>query len=265
MVACLIQQLFRLKIGMELDPNFVDEAIFPLLLDPPRGIREKSKKLMVDINLMLPNAISIKGSIFGISFRRFWEWHDWEPGQVGQDYPEWTIHPFRVTGPEELDSPEENGPFPDEPWPDPEFLRCWPPRDIIYAAEHAEQAREGEDEPGWEKDPILWGRVRIVNYLRRLKHAQTNRDVEEGCEWIGLENTTDDDCEMDAWDRIRKLRKNTVQGTDDLLELASVKADIIREDNSFVNEFLEDSVLNLKKIYFNRVDDWRGRILVLSH
>jgi len=267
MVACLIQQLFRLKIGKGLDPNFVDEAIFHLLLDAPREIRDKSKKLMVDIHLMRQNAISIKGSIFGLANRLFWEWHDWDPGQVGQDYPEWTIHPFRVTDSEELDSPEENGPFPDEPWPDPEFLRCWPPREIIYAAENAEQARvEPIYSPHWETDPILWGLVRIVNYLRTLKHAKIHRDVEEGCEWIGLEDTTDHDCEMDdGAARYWKLRKNTVLGTDDLLELASVKAEIIREDNSFVNEFLEDSVLNLKKIYFNRVDDWGGTILVLSH
>jgi len=274
MGCCLIQQLFRLKIGHELDTNVVDGAIFHLLLDAPRGIREKSKKLMVDISLMRPNAISIKGSIFGVANSRLWEWHAWEPGQAGQDYPEWTIHPLRVTDSDELDPPVDLGPFPDEPWPDPVYLRCWPPREIIYAAENAEQARASllpdlADDPKWGTDPILWGLVRIVNYLRTLKHAHThkNGDIAFDSDWIGLEETTDNDCEMDAWDRMKKLCPARPTPTD-LLELAAVKADVIREDNSFVNEFLEDSVLNFKKIYLNRVDDWASAsatILILSH
>jgi hypothetical protein len=274
MGCCLIQQLFRLKIGHELDTNVVDGAIFHLLLDAPRGIREKSNKLMVDIRLMRPNAISIKGSILGVANSRLWEWYNWEPGQAGQDYPEWTIHPLRVTDSDDLDSPARStsGPFPDEPWPDPEYLRCWPPREIIYAAEHAEQARasilpDPADDPKWGTDPILWGLVRIVNYLRTLKHAKTPDQLGyRDFDWIGLEETTDIDCEMDAWDRMKKLCPARPTPTD-LLELAAVKADVIREDNSCVNEFLEDSVLNLKKIYLNRVDDWTNEtttILVLS-
>jgi len=149
-------------------------------------------------------------------------------------------------------------------------LRCWPPREIIYAAEHAEQARasllpDPADDPKWGTDPILWGLVRIVNYLRKLKHAKTNINGDSGFDfdWIVLEETDDNDCEMDAWDRMNKLCPARPT-PNDMLEMAPFKDDVIREDNLYVNEFLEDSVLNFKKIYLNRVDDWASTILILS-
>ena len=47
MCSCLIQQLFRQKIGMELDQGIVDVVLFPLLLKR----RDTPKELLVDIKM----------------------------------------------------------------------------------------------------------------------------------------------------------------------------------------------------------------------
>jgi hypothetical protein len=47
MVPCIVQQLFRQKIGKELDPSLVDDVLFPLL----RPRKHPSKELLQDIRL----------------------------------------------------------------------------------------------------------------------------------------------------------------------------------------------------------------------
>ena len=47
MSPCLVQQLFRLKIGLELDPNVFDEVLFPML----RSRKHPSRELLQDIKL----------------------------------------------------------------------------------------------------------------------------------------------------------------------------------------------------------------------
>jgi hypothetical protein len=47
MSPCLVQQLFRQKIGKELDPSIVDEVLFPML----RSRKHPSKELLLDIKL----------------------------------------------------------------------------------------------------------------------------------------------------------------------------------------------------------------------
>jgi hypothetical protein len=46
-MACLVQQLFRLKIGIELDQGIIDEVLFPLLFKQKHG----PKELLQDIKL----------------------------------------------------------------------------------------------------------------------------------------------------------------------------------------------------------------------
>ena len=47
MCLCLVQQLFRQKIGKELDPDLMDEVLFPML----RSRKHPSKELLQDIKL----------------------------------------------------------------------------------------------------------------------------------------------------------------------------------------------------------------------
>jgi hypothetical protein len=47
MSPCLVQQLFRQKVGLELDPGLIDEVFFPLLRSMKHGPRE----LLLDIKL----------------------------------------------------------------------------------------------------------------------------------------------------------------------------------------------------------------------
>ena len=47
MSPCLVQQLFRQKVGLELDPGLIDEVFFPLL----RSMKHGPKELLLDIKL----------------------------------------------------------------------------------------------------------------------------------------------------------------------------------------------------------------------
>ena len=47
MVACIVQQLFRQKIGKELDQDLIDEVLFPML----RSRKHGPKELLLDIKL----------------------------------------------------------------------------------------------------------------------------------------------------------------------------------------------------------------------
>ena len=51
MVACLVQQLFRQKIGKELDQHLVDDVLFPMLRLKKHG----PKELLLDIKMTLRN------------------------------------------------------------------------------------------------------------------------------------------------------------------------------------------------------------------
>ena len=51
MAPCLVQQLFRQKIGKELDPSIVDEVLFPMLFKQ----KHPSKELLLDIKMTLRN------------------------------------------------------------------------------------------------------------------------------------------------------------------------------------------------------------------
>ena len=53
MVVCLVQQLFRQKIGLELDQGIVDEVLFPLLRPKKHG----PKELLQDIKLVTDTLI----------------------------------------------------------------------------------------------------------------------------------------------------------------------------------------------------------------
>ncbi len=45
MASCLVQQLFRMKIGKYLDQSIVDDVLFPLL----RSRKELARELLLDI------------------------------------------------------------------------------------------------------------------------------------------------------------------------------------------------------------------------
>jgi len=47
MSPCLVQQLFRQKVGKELDQYLIDDVLFPML----RSRKELSRELLLDINL----------------------------------------------------------------------------------------------------------------------------------------------------------------------------------------------------------------------
>jgi hypothetical protein len=51
MSPCIVQQLFRQKIGLELDQGIVDELLFPML----RSRKHPSKELLLDIKMTLRN------------------------------------------------------------------------------------------------------------------------------------------------------------------------------------------------------------------
>jgi hypothetical protein len=70
MGTCLVQQLFRLKIGKGLDPSIVDEVLFPLLRPRKHGPKEllQDIKLTQSCNEYGQSAIVVRG-------RRPLPWH----------------------------------------------------------------------------------------------------------------------------------------------------------------------------------------------
>jgi hypothetical protein len=63
MGTCLVQQLFRLKIGKELDPSIVDEVLFPLLRPRKHGPKEllQDIKMTQSCNEYGQSAIVVRG------------------------------------------------------------------------------------------------------------------------------------------------------------------------------------------------------------
>jgi len=55
MVACLLQQLFRLKIGKELDQSIVDEVLFPLLRPRKHGPKELLQDIKLATDILIIN------------------------------------------------------------------------------------------------------------------------------------------------------------------------------------------------------------------
>jgi len=134
MASCLVQQLFRMKIGKYLDQSIVDDVLFPLLRSRKHGPRE----LLLDIKLT----------------------------QSCNEHGQSTIVICRVIDPND-DVPQEGIPKNISPFEEP-----LGPHSLSYArADGPDQRLPGKIPSQMRRlrHPSMWGSIDILNELRSLK------------------------------------------------------------------------------------------------
>jgi hypothetical protein len=240
MSPCLVQQLFRQKIGKGLDHEIVDDILFPMLFSP----KHPSKDLLLDIK-MTRRWDQHSDSMIALPW---WEhvpdlelqWTELSDLQqrhasAGQYHPEKNMSPFTLIPPT-LES-------------------------VRAEQEVAEKERLGKVNSRFRREMTVrkdWGTVDILNELRELKHPliechpvpDSVRHVDEPWEiypkdtfpadsYIRLEETSDS--------RLREIASRSVRGShlysNDKMLRNKEKA-IIKADLEFVNRYLEHSLSN---------------------
>ena len=135
MASCLVQQLFRMKIGKDLDQSIVDDVLFPLL----RPRKELARELLLDIKLT----------------------------QSCNEHGQSTIVICRVIDPND-DVPQEDTPQNISPFEvplGPHNLWIYPSRLQRLPGKIPSQMRR-------LRHQSLWGSIDILNELRSLKRPQ---------------------------------------------------------------------------------------------
>ena len=133
-MACLVQQLFRLKIGKELDSNLVDDVLFPLL----RSRKQLARDLLLDIKL---TQSCNENGLSAIVICRVIDPND----DVPQEGVPKNISPFEV--------------------PLPQHNLWLPSRLQRLPGKIPSQMRR-------LRHPSMWGSIDILNELRSLKRPQ---------------------------------------------------------------------------------------------
>jgi len=253
-MACLVQQLFRQKIGKELDQGIVDEVLFPMLMP----MKHPSKELLLDIKMTQrwdehgDSMITRPGS-------RFPRLTDEEHAYYGARYSlEKNMSPFTRI-PHALDRPRAS-------------------RLVLgLVGERAEQEVRGMERLGKVNSRFRremtarkkWGTVDILNELRELKHPviechpvpdeQRHFDLAEswGDQALSFFLESMDDAYIHLEETKREARgkiviavcdfwgswsKSPLYSNDQILR-GKEKA-IIKEDLQFVNRYLEHSLSN---------------------
>jgi hypothetical protein len=270
MGTCLVQQLFRQKIGRELDQEVIDALIFPLLRS---HLHINSRNLMVDIRLMKPNAITIKGSIFEVADESLDYWRHCDAGLAGEDYPQWFINPLSVSNISgmysgadyDLDSTRSASHSAHVPgWQDDTDF------DVTFAPNRATRVmrinhKDGEpirigNERMFHLDPITWNIVDILNRLRGIDNPEVRMDG-----IIVLNKISDHDKRLDALERLDYLGyARDVTDVTYASKLRQTMNEMMQENIEYVNKFLEDAVVNEEVIYWNELQQWSGESLILS-
>jgi len=238
MSPCLVQQLFRQKIGKELDPGIVNEVLFPLLRSRKHGPRE----LLLDIKLT----------------QRWDEHGDSMITRPGFRFPRLTEQQHASVG--RYSVKKNKSPF----------TRCYPKsaeRELLWGLE-----RLGKVNSRFRRGMTIrtdWGTVDILNELRELKHPviECNPVPDEQRHFDHAESWGDqalsfflesmDDAYIHLEETKREARGKIVIATcdfwgswsksplysNDKMLLNREKA-IIKEDIQFVNRYLEHSLSN---------------------
>jgi hypothetical protein len=137
MTACIVQQLFRQKIGKELDQYLIDDVLFPML----RPRKELSKELLLDIKL------TQSSNEYGQSAILIYPKSNEDVG----DIPAW--------------SPQNISPFEEPLSPTSPWLPSRKQREIGNPGRINGSLRR-------LRHPSVWGTIDILNELRELKHPQ---------------------------------------------------------------------------------------------
>ena len=258
MSPCLVQQIFRQKIGKELDQSIVDEVLFPLL----RSRKHPSKDLLLDIKMT----------------QRWDEHGDSMITRPGLRFPRLTEQQHALVGRYSLE--KNMSPFTRIP-PPLESVRAAARRAVAGWRRHPRHARQQESKERKRLGKVnsrfrremtireKWGTVDILNELRELKHPviechpvpdeQRHFDLAEswGDQALSFFLESMDDAYIHLEETKREARgkiviavcdfwgywsKSPLYSNDQML-LGKEKA-IIKEDLQFVNRYLEHSLSN---------------------
>jgi hypothetical protein len=136
MSPCLVQQLFRQKIGLDLDQSLVEEVLFPML----RQRKHPSKELLLDIKLTQSSG--------------------------SNEYGQSAIVICRVIDPYD-DVPQEDIPKNITPFEDP-----LGPHNLWLPARLQRLPGKIPSQMRRLRHMSMWGSIDILNELRSLKHPQ---------------------------------------------------------------------------------------------
>ena len=253
MSPCLVQQLFRQKIGEELDQSIVDEVLFPLLRSRKHGPRE----LLLDIK-MTQRWDEHGDSMITRPGRRFPRLTEQQHASVGRYSLKKNMSPFTRIPP-----PLESAPA------------------FRWEQEVKERQRLGKVNSRFRREMTIrkdWGTVDILNELRELKHPviechpvpdeQRHFDLAEswGDQALSFFLESMDDAYIHLEETKREARGKIVVAvcdfwgswsksplySNDKMLLNREKA-IIKEDLQFVNRYLEHSLSNGGLYWVTRV------------
>ena len=207
MYPCLIQQLFRQKIGKELDHGLIDEFIFPLLL--PR--KHLAKELLLDIKLTRCSAHSALGEETGVSAIIIPRLHliEWDHGYFHKNIPPFT--PVRPA--------------------------------LLSAGQHTlRQGRTpGKTTSQYRRKMVSkheWGSIEILNELRGLNHPHIGYHISQDHQSDVLEFPTGPNTSEEL-DMFIRLEEGPEVWASEML-IAKHK----EREKGLVNDFLEDSLVN---------------------
>jgi hypothetical protein len=216
-MTCLVQQLFRQKIGKELDSNLVDDVLFPLL----RSRKQLARELLLDIKLT--QSCNEHGLSAIVICRVI------DHGDVPQEDTPKNISPFEVP------LAQHN---------------LWLTMGQRLPGKIPSQMRR-------LRHMSKWGSIDILNELRSLKHPQIRDHTPsnpEDDEWpsefedvyLSLQEQPPSNPEdQDDWpsefeDVYLSLQEQPLW--------PRVPAEKIADDLNFVNDYLEDALNNGKRI-----------------
>ena len=208
MSPCLIQQLFRQKVGKELDPSIVDDVLFPML----RCRKQFARELLLDIRLTQG---SNEHGHSAIVICRVIDHND----DVPQGDTPKNISPFEVPmGPHDI-------------WVRPGLLL----REMTPYNRARRLPGKIPSQMRRLRHKSMWGSIDILNELRSLKRPQIREHSPSNHEEQG--DTSGDEFE-DVYLSLKEqpLRTNAIHAEN------SQRVD----DLNFVNDYLEDALNNGK-------------------
>jgi hypothetical protein len=213
-MACLVQQLFRQKIGASLDPAFIDEFIFPFLFKQ-RGLP-----------CFLDQDIKLAGSSIFLMYSE--EDSDYDPGDGSHD-GDYTVPIIEYISP---------------------FTPCF----VLLQDKLRNEGKWSSSSRLRDIPPRFWGTIDIVNRYRSLKHPDVSGPLDEvifkmssglAKEWISLKEVDEKEREEMVWEDTDIDNFISADGGPRSLKIyKQIEKKIIAEDVRFANDFMKKAIDN---------------------
>jgi len=214
MSACLVQQLFRQKVGLPLDPAFIDEVIFPFLFTQKR------------LPCLLDQDIKLAGSSIFVMYSE--EDTDYDPGNGSHDGA------YTVTN--------------------IEYISPFTPCLVLLHDKLRNEGSWSSSSRLRDIPPRFWGTIDIMNRYRSLKHPDVSGPLDEmvfkigplRCkEWVSLKEIDEKEREEMVWEDPDIDNFISANGNRQSLKIyKQIEKKIIAEDVRYANDFMEKAIDN---------------------